>query len=206
MSGRHHLGFRRMLIPAKVAATVVDRLRSLEATIHYYYHEHCRQQCRAADGPTTNMANSTQQNQQMLLTDDGSRPPPFQPNPSYNSSSPAKVPTTNRYAKAKATITKRSKWRPRTPTAPTGPAVVAVARPSKSRQPFQYCWTHGTVVMVALATAADGHVATATYANMQGSTRNCHWLKCVQVGIVLKSIKLPQLDPTTLVPPPNPSS
>jgi hypothetical protein len=52
-------------------------------------------------------------------------------------------------------------------------------RLQQPRQPFQYCWTHGNCGHAGgtCETAADGHVATATYANMQGgSTRNCHWL------------------------------
>jgi hypothetical protein len=50
--------------------------------------------------------------------------------------------------------------------------------PNNKRQ-FKYCWTHGNCAHsgTECETKADGHIANATYANMQGgSTTRCHWL------------------------------
>jgi hypothetical protein len=47
------------------------------------------------------------------------------------------------------------------------------------RRPPQYCWTHGNCAHSSSTceTQAEGHIADATYANMQGgSTTRCHWL------------------------------
>jgi hypothetical protein len=48
-----------------------------------------------------------------------------------------------------------------------------------SRRTFKYCWTHGNCSHDghACEAPADGHIADATYSNMQdGSTNRCHWL------------------------------
>jgi hypothetical protein len=47
------------------------------------------------------------------------------------------------------------------------------------RRSFQYCWTHGNCAHSGsdCETKADGHIAEATYSDMQGgSTTRCHWL------------------------------
>jgi hypothetical protein len=50
---------------------------------------------------------------------------------------------------------------------------------NNDRAPPAYCWTHGNCAHKGSTcnTKAEGHIDTATYANMQGgSTNRCHWL------------------------------
>jgi hypothetical protein len=47
------------------------------------------------------------------------------------------------------------------------------------RRPPKYCWTHGNCAHSSsdCETKGDGHIAEATYSDMQGgSTTRCHWL------------------------------
>jgi hypothetical protein len=49
----------------------------------------------------------------------------------------------------------------------------------RTRLPPKYCWTHGNCAHSSAdcESKTDGHIDTATYANMQGgSTYNCHWI------------------------------
>jgi hypothetical protein len=48
-----------------------------------------------------------------------------------------------------------------------------------NKRTFKYCWSHGNCSHTGADcnTKAEGHIDTATYANMQGgSTQRCHWL------------------------------